>query len=310
MSAALHASIVPELLPLTADDGRTVHVKLEALQPTGSFKIRGALRFVSRIKREGVLKSVWTASAGNTGSALAYAARLHDVPCTVVVPDHIPECKAQRIREYGATLVPVPFDQCWQAVVSEAHPNVDGAFLHSVASDDMLAGNGEIAEEVISHLPTTATLMTPWGGGGLTCGSALALRRIDAKVRVVAVEVETATPLRSSLRAGRPVLVPHEHSFVDGIGSSSVLEAMWPLACGLVDEVVVVTLDEVRDAMRRIEHSAGVRLEGAGAAAVAAALRTPHGADQNSGHTVCIATGKNIDPPAFDEETRRREQIA
>ena len=288
-------SLRTPLLPLgPASD---IHLKLENLQPVGSFKLRGAANSVAVLDEAQLAAGLTTASAGNMARAVGWLAHGHGVPCSVVVPDTAPAAKLEPLRALGAEIVPVSFDRWWQAIREGGHPALEGTFLHPFASRSMIAGTGTIGLELVEELPDLATVVVPFGGGGLAVGIATAVKALRPQVRVVAAEVETAAPFAASLAAGHPVSVEHRSSFVDGIGSGGLLEAMWPLASSVLDGSVVVSLDEVAEALRILAGSARVVAEGAGAAALAAAIKRT----SVDGPVAAVISGGNIDRTALAE---------
>jgi threonine dehydratase len=285
------------LLRLEHDGDEEVHLKLENLQPIGSFKLRGAINSVAALDHATVARGLGTASAGNMGRAVAWLARQHGVPCTVVVPDTAPAAKLDPLRALGAEVVAESFERWWQALEDGGHPAVAGTFLHPVASSAMIAGNGTIGLELVEDLPQLEAVVVPFGGGGLSSGIACAMKALRPQVSIFAAEVEGAAPFAGSLAAGHPVHVEHRHSFVDGIGSTSVLAAMWPLTSSILDGSIVVSLEEVADAMRLLAARSRVIAEGAGATALAAALSGRAG----SGPLAAIISGGNIDRGVLGE---------
>lgn len=278
--------------PLVPLEGLDVEVflKLENLQPIRSFKLRGAGNAIAQASPELIEKGIFTASAGNMAQGVAWHARRLGVPCTVLVPDHAPQAKRDAIGRLGAQIVPLPFDEWWEVIVTSHHPLIEGLFVHPVTDPAVIAGNGTIGLEIAEDLPDVDLVIVPYGGGGLISGIASAMHHLSPRTRVVAAEVETAAPLAAALAAGRPTPVDYTPSFVDGIGSGSVLEAMWPLVRGLVDESIVVSLGEVAEAVRTLVTRAAVVAEGAGAAALAAASKSG-----SAGRVVCVVSGGNID---------------
>ncbi len=276
-----------------ADSPARIHLKLENLQPIGSFKVRGAgnaIRCADEANLD-LTDGVYTASAGNMAQGLAYAAGQIGVPCAAVVPDHAPQTKLAAIERLGGTVVKVPFDEWWQVILTHRFDGLPGRMIHPVSNPDVMAGNGTIGLEILEDLPDVDAIVIPYGGGGLSCGIAAAAKAIKPDVLVYAAEVETAAPLAASLAAGRPVEVNYKPSFVDGCGSRSVLAEMWPLASTLLDGALVVTLDEVAQAIRLLAERNRVIAEGAGAVSVAAALAGKAG----TGTVACIVSGGNID---------------
>jgi threonine dehydratase len=280
-----------------ADEGgaREIHLKLECLQPVGSFKIRGAANAIARLTPERLAAGVWTASAGNMAQGVAWCARRLGVPCAVVVPDGAPRAKLEAIERLGARAIPVPFERWWTVLVEGTYPGLEGRFVHPFADPDVLAGNGTIGLEILEDLPDCDAILAPFGGGGLSCGIASAVRELSPAVRVIACEVDTAAPLTAAFAAGAPARVERRPSFVDGIGSSSVMEDIWPLAKALLAGSRAVSLDAVAAAIRRLAASARVVAEGAGAAPVAAALAD----DAPEGKVVCVVSGGVINAAAL-----------
>jgi threonine dehydratase len=272
-----------------------LNLKLECLQPIGSFKIRGASNAMAAASRATIARGVVTASAGNMAQGVAWNARRVGAPCTVVIPDHAPAAKRAAIERLGGKLLPVPFDRWWQAMIDHAYPAVDGLFVHPVSDTLVMAGNGTVGLEVHDDLPDVDAVFVPFGGGGLACGIAIALRGRGSAARVIACEVETAAPLARAFRDGAPSSGSYTPSFVDGIGSSGLLDEMWPHARALIDDVVTVSLREVADAIRLLVTRARVVAEGAGAVAVAAALSGRASLAPGS-RVVAVVSGGNIDP--------------
>lgn len=300
---AARARLPPEardtpLVPLETRKGSLrLFLKLESLQPIGSFKLRGAGNAMALAGAERLERGVFTASAGNMAQGVAWNARRLGIPCTVVVPDHAPRTKVEAIHRLGAETVAVPFDRWWRVLVEGRYPGVDGLFVHPVSDPGVLAGNGTVGLEIAEALPEVEAVVVPYGGGGLSCGIAAALREARPGAPVWAAEVATAAPLAASLAAGEPREVQYRPSFVDGIGASSVLEEMWPLARELLAGSLVVELEEVAHAVRVLAQQGRVVAEGAGAAPVAAALSGKAG----GGTVVCVVSGGNIDPSVLSE---------
>jgi threonine dehydratase len=286
--AALRTPLIP--LDVPSAPGQ-IYLKLENLQPIGSFKIRGASNAMALTDRAALERGVYTASAGNMAQGVAWNAQRLGVPCHVVVPHHAPQTKLEAIARMGAKPIKVPFDEWWQVIIDHSYPGLDGVFIHPVSDPRVIAGNGTIGLEILEDLPDVDAVVVPFGGGGLSSGIATALRARKPGVRVFAAEVETAAPLAASLGAGHPERIEYIASFVDGIGASSVLEEMWPMVRAVLDDSIVVPVDAVADAVRLLAGHAHVIAEGAGAASVAAALTGCAG----SGRIVCVISGGNID---------------
>lgn len=283
-----------------------IWLKLENLQPIGSFKLRGATNAIRTADPEALVGGVYTASAGNMAQGVAWSARELGLPATVVVPDHAPRTKLEAIERLGGRVEKVPFDRWWQVVLDHSYPGQEGLFIHPVSDPGVMAGNGTVALEILEDLPGVDVVLVPYGGGGLSCGIAAVLGEARPEARVYGCEVGTAAPLAASLAAGEPRTVDYRPSFVDGIGSKGLLPEMWPLARHLLAGSRVVSLEEVASAIRLLASRQRVIAEGAGAAPVAAALA---GAGElaedchNRNETtvgepldvVCVVSGGNLD---------------
>ena len=272
-------------------DGRIL-LKLECLQPVGSFKLRGALSAVRAASSAELARGVVTASAGNMGQGVAWAAREAGVPARVIVPEGAPRAKLDRVEALGAEVVPVTHEEWWQAMVERGRDGVDGLFVHPVADEAVMAGNGTIGLELAEDAPGFDSVVIPWGGGGLTTGIASAVKALRPEVRVVTAEPETAAPLAAAFAAGEPREIEFRPSWVDGAGGRALLPGMWERARELVDEAVAVSLPDVERAVRLLATRAHVVAEGAGALALAVAL-------QREDRCICIVSGGNIDPDVY-----------
>jgi threonine dehydratase len=297
-----HVLRAPLVRLTAAGVDREIYLKLECLQPVGSFKLRGAASALTAQDPARLAQGVWTASAGNMGYALAWFAGRHGIPCAVVIPQDAPAAKIQAILDQGAQVHPVPFDvyQGIQSRRSLAGSELDYildamTLIHPFADDLVMAGNGVIGLEILEDLPDVDTVLVPFGGGGLSCGVASAMLALRPQVRVYACEVETAAPLAASLAAGRPVQVRYTPSFVSGMGAPFVFAEMWPRASRLLAGSLVVSLEQVGGAIRALASGNHVVAEGAGAVSVAVALAGMAG----QGKIVCIVSGGNIDLPVL-----------
>jgi threonine dehydratase len=267
-----------------------IHLKLENLQPIGSFKLRGALNAVLQADPDELRAGVVTASAGNMGQGVAWAARELGLTCTVVVPDHAPETKLAAIERLGGRVLKVPYERWWRAIAESSFPEVEGVFVHPVQDERVMAGNGTIGLEILDDLPEPDRVLVPFGGGGLSTGIASAVKALRPGTAVYAVEPETGAPVTAAFESGDPHPVEYQVSFVDGSGAPAVLPAMWSHVDGLLDGAFSVSLDATAAAVRLLAERARVVAEGAGALALAAAL--VHGWDET---VVCIVSGGNID---------------
>ena len=292
--AAIRTPVVKVDVP-GAPDGIELFLKLEVLQPIGSFKIRGAVNVMRQLTPGELSQGVWTVSAGNAALGVAYAARQAGVPCSVMVMDTAPAAKVDAIGRLGATIVRVTYDEAWKTVEQHGSDRMRGYFIHPFDDDRFIAGNATAALEILEDLPDVDAIVGSVGGGGLLSGVVSTVRALRPQTRVYAAEPETAAPLNASLAAGRPVYFDNwRASFVDGAGGKSVLETMWPML-RLVTGSVVVSLDEVGRAIRTVAERAHVIAEGAGGCAVAAALSGRAG----TGRIVAIVSGGNIDLSRF-----------
>lgn len=286
------SAIRTPLIKLNVDNTPAeIYLKLENLQPIGSFKLRGAGNAMALATPEQLAKGVYTCSAGNMAQGVAWNARRLGIPCTAVVPDHAPETKLAAIKRLGGEIIKVPFDEWWNVMVTHHYEGLDGFFVHPVSDPAVMAGNGTIGLEILEDLPDVDTIIIPYGGGGLSCGVATAVRALKQNILIYAGEVETSAAFSGALEAGEKVAINYQASFVDGIGSGSVLDDMWPLAKMLLDGSLVMSLAEVAEAIRLLAERNRVIAEGAGATPVAAALSGKAG----GGKIVCIVSGGNID---------------
>jgi len=299
--AVLRTPLVPLTLEPAAHGkpapGPAIWLKLENLQPIGSFKLRGATNAMELAGPAALARGVWTASAGNMAQGVAWHAKRLGVRCSVVAPDHAPETKLAALRRLGADVTCVPFAEWFEILATRRHPGMEGYFVHPVSDPAVMAGNATIALEILEDLPDVEAIVVPFGGGGLSCGIAAAVKAVAPHVEVFACEVETAAPLAASLAAGRPVRIEYRASFVDGMGSPFVLEEMWPLARRLLAGSLVTSLADVAAAVRLLAERQRVIAEGAGAAPVAAVLAGLAGARK----VACVVSGGNLDSARLAE---------
>lgn len=283
----------------TAPGEPEVFLKLETLQPIGSFKIRGAYNAVRQLQRDELDQGVWTVSAGNAAQGVALAARTVGARSSVLVMDTAPATKLRAIERFGATIVQAPFDECWRTVEEHRSDRMKGHFVHPFDDDHFISGNGTIGLEILEDLPDVDAVVAPLGGGGLLAGIACVLNSERPAARVYAAEPETAAPLASSFAAGRASTFDDwRASFVDGAGGRSVLGTMWPLLQAWVAESIVVSLDDAARAMRLVADRVHVIAEGAAACAVAAAV-SPAMAARGHKKVVAVVSGGNIDLEKF-----------
>ena len=271
------------------DTPADIYLKLENLQPIGSFKIRGAANAIARLSPERLERGVVTASAGNMAQGVAWCARELGVPCTVIAPSSAPDAKVHAVERLGGHVIKVSFDEWWRAFEQRSHPGVEGTFIHAFDDPFVMAGNGTIALEILEDLPDVEAVVIPWGGGGLTCGIASALRQLRPSCKIFTAEVATAAPFAASLAAGVPTEIEYQPSWVDGIGAKAVFPQMFERARTLIDGALVADLDSIATALRLLVTHNHIVAEGAGACPVACALSAA------PGRIVCIISGGNID---------------
>ena len=295
--AAVRTPLVPlgQLVP----GGPEIYLKLETLQPIGSFKIRGAYNAVRKLTPDQLKNGVWTVSAGNAAQGVALAARKAGTRCSVMVMDTAPEAKLRNIDRLGATIVKATYDECWRTVEAHHSDRMPGHFVHPVDDDDFISGNGTAGLEIVEDLPDVDAVVAAVGGGGLLTGIGVAMRALRPEARVYAAEPATAAPLKRSMDQGRASRFDEwTASFVDGAGGKSVLDTMWPLLREYVHESIVVSLDDTARAMRLTAERARVIAEGAGACAVAAAV-SPALASRGHKKVVAVVSGGNVDLSRF-----------
>ena len=275
-----------------------IRLKLENLQPINAYKLRGAANAVAALSEADRQHGVWTISAGNAGQGVAYAARAAGAPCTVVVVETAPKSKLKRMEALGARLIPVPYEIAWKALDERSFPGVDGTFIHPFDDDDFIAGHGTMGLEILEDAPDTAAVIASIGGGGLITGVASAIKALKPEIKVFGVEPETAAPAALSFKKDSPQVFPNwRASFVDGAGGQSMFPRMWERMIPVVDDYLVVTLKQTKNAMRLLAEKARIISEGAGALSVAAALSGEAG----KGPIVAIISGGNIDLQKFCE---------
>ena len=286
------AAVRTPLVRLRVEDAPAeIYLKLETLQPIGSFKIRGATNAVRNASPEARARGLVTVSAGNMAEGVAWAGRELGLPVTIAVPEHAPQAKLRAVERLGGTVRKVPYDEWWQAMLTSRVDGVEGLFVHPVQDEGVMAGNGTIGLEILEDLPDPDAVVIPYGGGGLTVGIASAIRALRPQTKIYTAEPATGAALVAALGAGGPADVEYTPSFVDGSGSRRVLDAMWPRVQPLVDDAFSVAIEDAATAVRTLAERAHVIAEGAGALATAAALA----GDAGTGKVVCIVSGGNID---------------
>jgi threonine dehydratase len=292
------AAIRTPLVRLNYDGPAEIYLKLECMQPIGAFKIRGAYNAVRLLPEEQRRRGVWTISAGNAAQGVALAARKAGTTCQVLTMDTAPRAKLDAIRRLGAELVQVSYDECWKALGDRSHPAMRGAFVHPFEDDEFIAGNASAGLEILEDLPDVDCVVASFGGGGLSCGIAAALKERGSEAKVYAAEPETAAPLARSFAMGSAQKFPEwKASWVDGCGGKSVFPRMWAIAHHLLAGSIVSSLEEIRRALKIVAERNHVIAEGAAACAVAAGLS----GKCEGKKIVCVVSGGNIDLAKFSE---------
>ncbi len=275
----------------TRGDGPAIWLKPEIHQVVSSFKIRGVYHAVARMDEARRSAGLETVSAGNTAQALAWTGRAFGVEARAIMPDHAPQTKVDAVCALGGTPVLVPVAEVFRYLREHAWEGGPYAFVHPWTERDVWIGHATMGLEIVEELECVDTLFVPLGGGGLTAGVASALATLSPSTRIVAVEPEGCPSFHAARRAGRPVEVACD-TMCDGVAVPYITAEMFPFLSELIDEVVLVSEADVRAAIRALALHNRIVAEGAGALALAAALRMP--ADER-GVSVCPVTGGSID---------------
>ena len=281
------------LVPCAAPGGEDLYLKLEVLQPTGSFKVRGVYHALARMDPGRRARGVATVSAGNTAKALAWAARGFGVPARSLMPEHAPKAKVDAVRALGGTPVLVPMAEVFAHLRERRYEREPYAFVHPWTDRDVMTGHGTLALELCAELPDLDTVYVPVGGGGLLGGVGSALKALKPSVRIVAVEPAGCPSFHAARAAGRPVEVACD-TLCDGVAVPFITAEMFPLLTALADASMLVSEEQVKEAMRLLAQKNHVVAEGSGALAMAAALDEPR---ERRGVAVALVTGGSIDLP-------------
>lgn len=272
-------------------DAPEIWLKLESMQPIGSFKLRGAANAILSAPRSALARGVVTTSTGNMAQGVAWMARELGVAVTIVVPDNASLAKLAAVERMGGRIVRVTWDEWWAAMEAGHADGVEGHFVHPVRDDPVIAGNGTIGLELGEQLEAIDAVLIPWGGGGLTTGIASALRAVSPGTKVYVCEPETGAPVTAAIaNGGIPAPVDFTPSFVDGAGSGALIPAMWEHARDLITGSFALSLEDTAAAVRLLVERGRVVAEGAAGLPVAAAL-----SGEVEGRVVCIVSGGNID---------------
>jgi threonine dehydratase len=304
----LHRTPVLTSRSLGERAGVRLLLKCESFQKTGSFKPRGALNIVLSMPEERRQRGLITVSAGNHAQAVAWAARVAQVPCTVVMPTDAPRSKMDATRGYGATIVTHDDRATLFDRLHEEEARTGASFVHPFDDPVGLAGAGTAGLEIVEQVPEVECVVVPIGGGGLMAGVASAMKGLKPGCRVVGVELQAGPGMQPALAAGKPVPVPRPKTVADGLTPPFVGTRPLEIAREAVDEIVLVSEVEILEAMRLLLVRGKLYVEGAGATATAAILagriRMPGGAT-----VVSLVSGGNVDPErmmaAFSSEGDR-----
>lgn len=290
--AGLGTTMSPLLPCAVSAPGKTIRLKLECLQPIGSFKLRPIGNAVLSRPAHELARGIYTTSSGNSALGVAWMARRLGLVATAIVPQDAPQAKLEKLRALGARIDVRTAQEWWRAIEAGARGGeAAGLYIDAVRDPAALAGDATIGLEILEEWPQVEAILVPFGGGGLACGIACAVRALGRDVRVIACELDSAHPLKAAREAGGPVATAHDAGFVSGVGYGAVLPEMWPLLTTLIDEVLTVSLADVAHTIRTLIEHSHIVAEGAGAVSVAAAL---------AGHylpqRVCaVVSGGNID---------------
>jgi threonine dehydratase len=284
-------AMISPVVACQAPPGKTVRLKLENLQPIGSFKIRPIGNAVRARTPAQLAAGIYTSSSGNSALGVAWLARELGIAGTAVVPANAPEAKLEKLRRLGARIEMLSVEDWWRAIRVGRLSDQRGVYIDAVRDPACLAGDATVGLEILEQFPDVEAILMPFGGGGLACGIACAVRLLRPDIKIIACELETAHPCKAALDAGTPVETPHEPGFVSGVGFGTVLPEMWPLIRSMVDGVITVSLAEVASAIKVLVENNRVVAEGAGAIPVAAALSGRY--EQSK---VCaVVSGGNLD---------------
>jgi len=291
---AAAANARPHLMrtPLVPVEGALL--KLECLQPTGSFKVRGFFAAALALPQERLAKGLMTVSAGNAAQACAYAAHKLGVPCRVVMFDTAPQTKVAGVKRWGATPIPMPRDQLFDWIATQGWKDEPESFIHPFADDEVMAGHGSLGLELVEDVPDLRRVIVPVGGGGLISGVASAVKSARPEVEVIGVQSDGYSLWEKAFAAGGPVSVQGQ-TIADGT-TAPFDPRMFDLLKKTVDRWLIVPEPRLRAAVPQLAAAAKVVAEGAGALAYAALEQLEPGPT-----TVAVVSGGNIDSALLAE---------
>lgn len=293
----LRTPLIPFRISDPAIAGR-IFMKAENLQPFGSYKIRGVKSAIESTRPEILKHGLVTVSAGNMAQAVAYAAKMINVPCRVYVPDTAPAVKKAAIENIGAELIERPFDEIWN-MVCLGLPTEKGLVIHPTRTPGITEGYGAIADEILLEQPDTDAVVIPFGVGGLSLGISRRLKILKPEVVIYPCEPETAAPLSASLKLGRATSVQRVPSFVDAIGTPEVLPEVFETLSAYIKTSIVMELKDIKHAMDTLVLQHKLVCEGAAATALAAAIHLARNSSYQ--RITCILSGGNIAPEILQQ---------
>jgi threonine dehydratase len=294
-SGQLHRTPMLSSETIGQRSGIRLHLKCESFQKTGSFKPRGALNVVLALEPAQRARGLVTVSAGNHAQAVAWAARAVGVPCTVVMPADAPHSKMNAVRGYGATIISHPDRATLFDRVNEEQSRSGATFVHPFDDPAGIAGAGTVGLEILEQTPGVQCVVVPIGGGGLMAGVACAIKALKPSCLVIGVELAAGPGMTPALAAGKPVPVSRPATIADGLTPPFVGAIAVAVAKEAVDQVVLVTEEEIAEAMRTLLTRAKLYVEGGGAAATAALLAGKIALPADS-VVVSVVSGGNVDP--------------
>jgi threonine dehydratase len=285
--------------PLVPSNLPDVFLKLETLQHTHSFKVRGAFARVQDLVETGDKRTILTVSAGNHGLGIARAASTFKLPCVVIVPNSAPKTKIDGIRKYGVELrlEGSNYDEAEDRVLHLAENSKDYVFVSPYNDPLVILGQGTLGFEILEQLPEVEAVVVPIGGGGLASGVAAVVKELCPRIRIIGVQAEASAAMYHSLKAGKMLKVPDLPSVADGIAGNIDLNTItFPMIQRYVDEVVLVSEVEIESSMKRLLHQEKLVTEGSAAAAYAA---MEHGKFHAGKPVVVVLTGANTMSPVL-----------
>lgn len=274
--------------------GSNVYLKLENLQKTGSFKIRGAYNAIANLTKDEKKMGVITASAGNHGQGVAYASSMLGIKSTVVVPEGAPISKVSAIKDYGANVVLYGegYDEAYQQAIA-LRKKSGATYIHGFDDYRVMAGQGTVALEIIEQLPGLDILIVPVGGGGLISGVASVIKELKPEVFIVGVQAKNAPSMFESIKAGKIVEISSACTIADGIAVKRPGNYTFDIIYNMVDEIVTVDDEDICRAILLLLERSKLVVEGAGAVGLAALIQCK--VNFPGKNVAVIISGGNID---------------